>query len=167
MPVRFRAVHPSFYDVEAVVRASEKQVDEVARKMVDDFRKTTRTWEHKVVFGVTVLSRGGEHLAAVGTNDEIYRYVDQGTRPHEIRARRKKFLAYRKGGFRAKTTPRKLSSSSGARATGPLRRPKAVMHPGTDAREFSKEVAKKWRNPSARLIQEAITDAIKRLVKRF
>jgi len=161
----FKAVKPKYYDVQAIATASQKSVDKVARRMLEDFRGTTSTWKHKPVFGVTVTSSGGKYSAAVGTNDEIYGYVDQGTEPHLIRAKRRGGrLAFRTGGFKAKTSPRKLSSGPGARASGPLTRPKAVRHPGTKAREFSGEIAKRWRNPSMRLIQEAVTDAIKRFI---
>lgn len=167
MPIGFKAVKPDIYDVEAFTRASKKAVDKVAKGMLDDFEKTTRTWEHKPVFGTSVFSSGDKHSAVIGTNDKIYKFVDQGTKPHTIKAKRRGGrLAYNKGGFRAKTSPRRLSSGAGARANGPLRRPKAVRHPGTKAREFSDEISKRWRNPSVRLLQDAFSDVVKGFVRR-
>jgi hypothetical protein len=109
----------------------------VAVTAVQEFRQTTRSWRHKPDFRIV---REGDGRQAVGTDDEVYGYVDQGTPKHVIRPRRGKFLRFQ-AGARAKTTPGSLSSGGGGGGTTTFRR--GVNHPGTKARGFSELIAKR------------------------
>lgn len=112
-------------------------------KIKQDFEQTTATWEHKPKFETLVsLSQPGPTVV-VDTNDEIYRYVAEGTKPHAIRPKRARMLAF-PGTYRAKTTPGVIGSQAGG-GSGETRYASAVAHPGTKAREFHKLIAKKWQ----------------------
>lgn len=100
-----------------------------------EFRQTTRTWKHKPDFKI----KEDDGRATVGTDDEIYNYVDQGTRPHTIRPRRAKRLRFQAGST-SKTTPGSLRAGPGGGGVTTYRR--AVRHPGTKARGFSEMIAK-------------------------
>jgi hypothetical protein len=154
MPVKFEAIKPQFYDVEAIAEAAEKSARKVGEGMLDDFEQTTSTWKHKPAFTILEVRSGGVITVGVGTDDEIYRYVTKGTKAHTIHPRRRRVLSFRTG-YKAKTTPRKLRSGGGG-ASGPRRFARRVKHPGTKAREFEEEITKKWKRPSVRLIQQAI-----------
>ena len=78
----------------------------------------------------------------VGTNSKIYEYVDKGTKPHIIRPKRAQFLRFQTG-YRAKTTPGIIGSSSGGRS-GDIVYSQGVRHPGTKARKFSEIINKKY-----------------------
>lgn len=146
----------------------------MAPKIQKDFQKTTRTWKHKVEFTrmVTVGNPAGGSLTKkvtgsasgvsveVSTDDEIYGYVDEGTRKHVIKARRAPYLQFRYP-TKAKTKPRVIGSTAGKVGNNFASR-KQVMHPGTAAREFSKTIRVKW-TPQFRKEMDA---ALKRAAKQ-
>jgi hypothetical protein len=118
-------------------RAIETALGIVAVTAVQEFQQTTRSWRHKPTFRI---AKDGDDRVTVGTDDEVYGYVDQGTRPHVIRPRRGRFLRFQ-AGARAKTTPGSLSSGGGGGGVTTFRR--GVNHPGTKARGFSELIARR------------------------
>lgn len=127
----------------------------VAAEMGNDFNKTTRTWKHKVDFETVVKTPPGEVSAAVSTKDEIYGYVDKGTKPHRIRPKKGGFLAFQ-GKYKSKTTPHVINSHQGGASGQFVYTRKAVKHPGTDAREFSRDIQAKWQPKLADRMQKVI-----------
>jgi hypothetical protein len=118
------------------------QMHVIARGVLDDYKSTTRTWEHQPKFEkVMALKPNGPELL-VGTDDRVYRYVDEGTKPHRIIARNKFALAF-KLNYKAKTIPGKLTSRKGG-ASGRRIFRYMVDHLGFEARGFSKLIQKKW-----------------------
>lgn len=139
-----------------LMRALESGLDAAAKGVQEDFRKTTSSWQHKPAFSVE--KRTGERI--VSTNDEIYGYVDEGTRPHVIRPKRGKVLAFAGGAYRAKTSPRVIGSTGGG-SSGATVFSRGVQHPGTKAREFEQAIGEKWeRGPFAELMQKALDSEV-------
>lgn len=110
--------------------------------ILSDFKKTTRTWRDKPTFqkkGPGIARKG---LAVeVFTHHEVYFFVTRGTRAHIIRPKRAGRLAF-KTGFSPKTRVRVIGSRTGSRS-GSTVFAKQVSHPGTKARDFDKEIAKR------------------------
>lgn len=135
------------------------EIDAVKKRVTDgvlqDFKSTTRTWQHKFQFGVT--RRGNDWY--VSTKDEIYGYVNEGTRPHVIRARNGKRLAFHARGFKAKTQVDVIGSGPGRKADSDFRTPESVNHPGTQARNFTKRIKEKWQKIWITEMQAAIRRA--------
>jgi len=137
----------------------------VATQVRKDYARTTRTWEHKVEFHEAVSISGPGPLLHVWTDDDIYRYVDEGTRPHEIWAgiytgkSEAKVLAF-PGTFRPKTQPGVLGSSSGSRGGPMIFRP-YVQHPGSKGRGFSALIEKKWRPRFKREMEDTLRQLVK------
>ncbi len=127
------------------------------REIKKDFQKTTQTWKHAVRFDSSISTRGGTARVEVGTSDEIYGYVDQGTQPHEIRPKRAKMLRFQSQ-FRAKTRPGYITSYRGYRG-GPAVYRSSVMHPGSKAREFAKTIARRWQPRFNRIMRDAMKAA--------
>jgi len=145
----------------AFLNAMRKQATEIKR----EFEKTTATWEHEVKFESTVGLRrtppGPEVL--VWTDDEIYGYVNNGTRPHPIFPVRAKVLRFQwggKGSYTPKTTPRVIGSRAGGPSGPEVHRP-YVQHPGTEARHFDEEIEKQHRPRFKRAMERAMSDARK------
>jgi len=131
-------------DTKRFLRGLERAVDDTTAIAQANFQATTKTWKHKPKFKRTKATRRGRAIEGqVTTKDEIYSYVTLGTRRHIIRPKRKSWLRFR-GGYRAKTSRRVLGSHKGG-AFGPSRFAKAVVHPGTEAREFQQEIAARRR----------------------
>lgn len=155
-----KQIKPSRFKDEAFKAAIVAEANRVAQEMVKDFEATTATWEHEVKFEAVVdVDPNVEVL--VGTDDKIYGYVNDGTKPHPIFARRARALSFQwggKGSYRAKTRPKVIGSTPGG-PTGPQVARPYVQHPGTDAREFDTTIEKKWRPRFLRLMEKAMAEA--------
>lgn len=121
------------------------------REIRRDFWKTTRTWKHKPKFEMKVsLKRAvSEGSVEVFTDSEIYRWVNDGTKPHPmgpIRPRRPGgSLRIPTGGTRVKTTPGRLGSRRGG-SKGPYvfaKSTKRFLHPGTRPRLFNVAITRR------------------------
>jgi len=134
-----------------VSRAIENALTGAALGVKADYGVTQQTWSNKSKGDFKIKSSPGERL--IYTDSKIYGYVDKGTRAHIIRAKRKT-LAFR-GGYKAKTSPNTIGSTSGG-AGGGWMFAKAVRHPGTKARNFSKVIAAKWKRELPKITQRAI-----------
>lgn len=137
-------------DARKLARAKKNALEGAAKGALIDFKVTAQTWSHKPSFAIEAPN---DNERIVGTNDDIYGYVDEGTRAHVIVARGKT-LAF-PSGYKAKTRPRVIGSSGGG-GKGATVFTKRVQHPGTDAREFSETIATKWEEQLAMLLQRAI-----------
>jgi len=126
---------------------------EIAEDALNDFEKTVATWDHKPEFVIEERARS----FAVVTDDDIYHFVDAGTRPHIIPA--DPFLAFR-GSYQAKTTPRVIMSRSGGASGSYVYTTKDIHHPGTEAREFSKTIHDKWEKETVKRMRLAFKQGI-------
>ena len=151
--IKFRPIIPKgeILDARKLARAKKNALDGAAKGALVDFKVTAQTWDHKPDFAIETPN---DDERIVGTNDTIYGYVEEGTRPHVIQAKAGGVLAFGPGA-RAKTRPRVIGSGSGSRGGATVFRPR-VNHPGTDAREFSVVIAEKWQEQLPLLLQRAI-----------
>jgi len=132
--------------------AVDTGMDDAAAGVLADFEKTTAGWQHPVTFAIT--TEGADRT--ISTSDEIWGYVDAGTRPHVIVAKRARVLRFATGG-RPKTQPGRITSGTGAKGSAVVFRPR-VNHPGTKARLFSQQIAKLWRRGTAPFIRAALEE---------
>lgn len=137
----YTPITPKLLNVRAMKAELERELGATGEFMRRDFEKTTASWKHKPVF-VVIVEAGPPAVVIVVTEDEIYGWVDRGTPEHIILPKRAKNLKF-SSGYRAKTTPGVIGSSAGG-PFGPSVFSKGVIHPGTKARNFSKEIAKIW-----------------------
>lgn len=139
-------------------------LDAEAKRMIKDYERSTRTWKHKPKFeSVKAVTSSGPELL-VGTDDPIYGYVDQGTRPHTIKATKGKRLAFNwagPGSYKAKTSPGSLNSRA-SKQTGPTVTPKVVHHPGTKPRNFTDVVIRNAEKGFYRRMEKAVEQALKK-----
>lgn len=135
--VSLKAITPkTIPSTKEYLKAITSAVQKTANLTKRDYEATTRTWKHKPKFDVIIAEFGGDYLVTAGTDNLIYKWTDEGTKPHIIRPRRAAFLRFRVGG-RAKTTPGVIGSGPGAVGTD-WRSAQFVLHPGTTARRFTK-----------------------------
>jgi len=160
-----KAIKPSRFKSEAFTQAITAAANEAARDIQKDFEATTKTWNHKPQFVKEVDTKASPVQVLVGTDDEIYRYVDEGTKPHPIFAgiytgkSNKKALSFQwggKGSYRAKTSPGVIGSKAGG-PTGPFVAFPFVQHPGTKPRNFDITIQKKWEPKFKRLMEKALS----------
>lgn len=161
--IEFKPIKPKAFQSSIFTAEIDKAAQDVGKKIFADFTKTTATWSKKPRFDAEIHtgSAAGGVSIDVTTKNEIYGYVDEGTRPHIIRPKHKRgILAFKTGG-RAKTRPRVIGSTAG-RQGNKQAFAKEVHHPGTKARQFTKTISKKWQ-PEFRKEMDA---AMKRAAKR-
>lgn len=115
-------------------------------------QQPTATWKHKAAMRTEVTSS----TAAAGTDDEIYGYVSEGTRPHIIVAKHAKTLAF--GPSTPKTQVGSLRAGSGSRGPASTFR-KQVRHPGGKARQFAETAAKELASEWPTSVQKKLAEA--------
>ena len=134
------AVKPTVqWDAKSFKTGLQKGLRNTADYMKREYEKTTRTWDRDVKFGTKTDQSGDELKVYVGTDDEIYGYVDRGTEPHLIQAVNAPYLRFQTG-FVSKTVPNLISSRKGGKS-GPWVRVQSVQHPGNEPRNFTKIIA--------------------------
>lgn len=120
-----------------------------------DYRLTFATWRHRPRLFRRKL-RSGEFDVGVYPNTpagKIWYYVNDGTRPHKIRARKARVLRFFKGGT-AKTRRGIIPAGTGSKGTdGPIFR-REVDHPGNAARNFDDAITQKNNLLVDRLINQ-------------
>lgn len=144
----------SVLDKRKVLGAAEAGLDAVAKEAQDLLTKPTGSWQHKP----KMRTAKGKGWRAAGTDDKIYRFVNDGTKAHVIRPRRGKLLAF--GPSKPKTRPGSLTPRKGGRAKKAKTFVQQVNHPGTKARKFDEAAAKKLQRTIAKAIQAEITKAL-------
>ena len=132
----------------------EQAVLKSARLVETDFKTTTKTWQHKPQFVTQVAQSGNDYVVTSGTDSAIYNYVDAGTRPHIIKAKRSKYLAF-SSGYRAKTRVGIIGSQEGG-AFGEPQFAQQVKHPGTKARNFTVRIQARRQNTVEQEVSHAI-----------
>ncbi len=140
----------------ALIRAAESALTKAARGVTKDLQRGSSTWQKKPKW----QTQKHPGVRDIITHDKVYVMVNEGTPPHIIVPRRKRFLSFRLG-FQAKTQPNVLDASAGAKAGGAQIFTAAVHHPGFKAREFTKEVQALWnRNERTPQIVQRELDAV-------
>lgn len=147
------------FDSRIVARTIDIAFRDGAEKVQEDFGKTVETWDTAVVF---LISRPdldtAEIKVAPGHPAQIYGYVDQGTKPHLIRARNVPRLRI-PSFFTPKTIPGKLQSGEGGHSDSATFR-REVHHPGIKARKFTKTIVKKWKKSWPKLFAKYLKKLI-------
>jgi hypothetical protein len=141
---------------EAKLRAAcAKALDDAADDVAADLLRPTSTWKTTVKANIKRIV----DARSIEVDNAIYGYVSGGTRPHIIRAKNAKYLAFGSA-FTPKTRPGTLTSGSGSR--GPVDTfVTQVHHPGTEARDYDEQAAKiAQRDYPARMLK-AVKEALR------
>ena len=96
------------------------EAQKLAKEIKKDFEGTTKTWKTKVVFEELYEIGPNDVTIFVGTDNEIYGFVDKGKRPHRIEPKGNYPLAFRSGYTGPKTKPGSLRSVNRGKATAPI-----------------------------------------------
>lgn len=153
-------------DSNIMVQQLTLAVNQALRDIDNDFQKTINSWTTQVVFLVkTAVITGDRMEGSVSTTSPVYKYVALGTRPHEIKPKKAKFLHFQSG-YKPKTRVNTIGSGSG----GPFGEDvfsRGVQHPGTEARNFHIEIAKRRQRNLENYVTAALLRAIKAAGKGF
>jgi len=143
--------------------------NEVKPHFIQRFKMVTANWKHQVDFQARKFFEADKirlNVFPAGENKKIWIYVSGGTRPHRIRAKRAKTLAFLWGGhgsYKAKTKPPGKFGGPGTVVGGTMHFPPAVNHPGSEPREFEKIIAEDEKDWYNRTMENAWKRAIRSL----
>lgn len=137
----------------AMPAAVEKGYEQIADESIVLYQRTTRTWKRKPRFIPLRTPRG----VTIATDSAIYKYVDFGTRAHDIVARRVPFLVFR-WPYKAATKPRVISSYKAQYGDNWAKR-KRVRHPGIKARDFTDTIAKRMSKRANSILRKQLEQA--------
>lgn len=142
-------------DVAAQQRAITNTLNATAKAIKADFGITTQAWSDKPTFTIESPS---PYERSIGTDDDVYTMLNEGTKAHEIRPKRGKVLRFQTP-FRSKTVPREIMSSAGSKGKVEVFS-RGVMHPGTEAREWDQVIFEKWDRQMGDIFQRAIDSEV-------
>mgnify|MGYP000347792310 CR=1 FL=1 len=145
----------------AFLKEYASAMTDTGKGMKADFESTTRTWKRKPKFTISKPKRsGGAYEIFVGTDNLIYLFVDEGTKRHLIRPKKRGGVLRFKTGYVARTIPRVLHSGGGGSGSS-WASAKVVRHPGTKPRRFSFIIQLKWQDSFERRMRAATEKAAK------
>lgn len=151
---------------DGIKRAVRAAIERSVSRLLKDFESTVETWEHKPKFRRDTSYADPEGpFVMVSTDDKVYAYVNNGTKPHEIWAGAytgksdKRVLAF-PSAFQAKTEPRVIGSGPGMKGDVDTFRAH-VHHPGTEAREFTRLIEEKWSPWFKKQMEQAMREGAK------
>ncbi len=127
---------------------ARKEIDKVLDQkvkpaLVKSHNLVVANWEHKPKFQGRKTIKPDVIIVNVfptGPNAKIWQFVDKGTKPHKIKAKNVPLLKFRLGS-KPKTLANPARTTSGSKATGQFISAKEVNHPGSKARNFTKQIA--------------------------
>ena len=142
------------------LRAEGRAVKKELEKTVRNFRGARPGFETLIGLTrgeATVLTGPTGTLKAV----QKWKWLDEGTRPHVIRARRAPLLRFRLG-YNPGTRPGTLTTRGSYYVGAHWRSAKLVHHPGTKAREWSLLVQQRRRKPFIKRMNTAVRVGMKK-----
>ena len=161
MPIIFKAIKPSQFKIGDFVSELKEASRDVEKGMLKDYQAGVSSWNDKPTFtSKTTINPNGGISIEVTTEDEIYTYVHEGTRAHDIRPRQAKKLRFQNT-YTAKTIPGVIQARGGG-PSGDVVYSSGVRHPGFPGRFFSKPIKAKWGPFLIRQINRAIAKAAKK-----
>lgn len=118
---KFRAIIPTKLDPKLFDAAFQQAARDMENDVKDQFEEVTKNWKKRPVWRGYVRVQGTNIYISVGTQDEIFKYVDEGTKAHFIKPVRAKVLhwvdpssgedRYSMGHNVKGITPRKISEN--------------------------------------------------------
>lgn len=131
--IKLTAIAPKGRTLEERARAAMRALDTTAQETRSQLGMVVSDWEHHVRFEV---SGSGPEERVIATDDAIFAYQNDGTKPHPIMPRRARVLRFQAGG-----------------ATVWARR---VRHPGTKAQQWTITIAARMQRRLAQRIQQEL-----------
>jgi len=179
MKIMFRDVRSgkrkaAITDLASIARAElEKTLDKkVKPELIRRHEKIVESWKNKPGFGARKYLKPDRIEIAVfptGEHKKIWEYVDRGTKPHTITPKKAPYLKFQwggKGSYVPKTRP--FPYATVVKGGGYVRNAKTVRmlkvkHPGTEPRNFTKQIAENVQPDFKREVENAFRRAQRRV----
>lgn len=147
----------------------DKVMDDTRSQILKSLNGIVEDWESDVSFQARRIVKANYiaiNTYPVGSDKEVWEFVDKGTKPHVIRSKNPKGMRF-KTGYKPKTLPNpaRLASGGGV-SSGSWRAAKIVNHPGSKARNFEKVLGKDYQPKFSRDTNNAFKRAARKINKK-
>lgn len=166
-PIKGRSGHPKFTAIAEEVIATLNS--EVKPALLVAFNLRVMNWEHKPEFkarGQITRTGTSVYVWPAGKNADIWRYVSNGTRAHDIEPKGEgyplRFMWGGPGSYKPKTKPPGKFGGPGIVMGEPVAFYK-VHHPGNEPRNFEKNISKDFTPWFKRTVENAMRRGIRKV----
>lgn len=153
--ILFKEIKPGKLQEKKMQDVLKRELTTISKDMLFDFEVTTYTWTKKPKFQRLVSVGPNSVDILVGTDDEIYKYVDEGTKRHFIAPKNAPALAWRVG-YRPKTVAGKMIAQAGGAFGNFAYNSKGHWVKGIKARKFTKTIQKSWEKKFKTRMEKAM-----------
>lgn len=159
-----KAIIPSPFRSEAVMRILKQEMEKYVPFLLKDFQNTIRHWKGEKPRFVKALIVKPDSISiqirVTGSEKgkNKWHWLNEGTRPHKIRAKNAKVLRFR-GGYKAGSKPNSRFTVGATAAKGDWASKQEVNHPGFPARNWSTIIMADNQRPFAAWMQGAMSRA--------
>lgn len=138
----------------------EAALEKTKKALVKSHEIIVQDWKSDVGFRAAKYIRKDRMWVTVfpvGADREIWFYVDLGTKPHLITAKRAPYLTFQAGNYVPKTLakPARTVSGGGQVKNAQWVKAKTVQHPGSEGRHFTKQIAEDIQPSFKREVENA------------
>ncbi len=104
MKIEVKITKPKPFNITRFLRGLDRAVEKQGEEIKKDFESTCETWDHKPEFTVEHVRSGDNIEYTVGTDDNVYFWLNDGT---------SKRYAHMRDPYNRKTVPGQLKARSG------------------------------------------------------
>lgn len=146
----------NFDDIaDSVDRHTKRAIEREQKKIVKALEQATGAWQRPVAFESNVDDDEG---ATISTEDNRYKWVDEGTRPHVIRPRNARILRWLPGSNVRNEIARRQARADQRDAAVYA---KEVNNPGIRPRSFTDNVMRRRKRYVYKAIENALDDVLR------
>jgi hypothetical protein len=156
-----KAITPKKFNDKAIYQQLVSGMEQVVDEGHELFQKTVKDFNSKPAFEKNVKAEENRIEGYVLTDDENYKRLDRGTKPHVIRPKRPGGMLVFRLPFRSKTGLHRLPSRKGSIGKNVIFARK-VNHPGFEARRYQERVSERMKRPFNRVIRTALNTGAKK-----
>lgn len=158
--VLFKEIKPARLQEKKMNNILKRELESISKDMLFDFEVTTYTWKKRPKFQ-KLFSVGPNSVdILVGTDDEIYKYIDEGTKAHFVAPKNAPALAWQTG-YKPKTVVGKMIAQPGGAFGAYAFDARGHMVSGIKARKFTKTIQKSWEKKFKTRMEKAMKEAAK------
>jgi hypothetical protein len=157
--ILFKEIKPARLQEKKMNDALKRELETISKDMLFDFEVTVYTWNKKPKFQRLLSVGPGSVDILVGTDDEIYKYVDEGTKRHFVAPKNAPALAWQTG-YAPKTVAGKMIAQPGGAFGNFAYDAKGHFVKGIKARKFTKTIQKSWEKKFKTRMEKAMRDAV-------
>lgn len=166
MDIKFVPITPKTLKIGKITSRLMDAINAEGSAQKRELEKTVTTWKNKPGFDYDVaLYRDDVVLETypTGNDDAVnhWHWIDKGTRPHFITARKAPTLRFRTG-YRAKTRVNQFTSGKSQRY-GDWITPRSVRNPGIRARGWTPKLQKQRQKPFAQSMSRAMYEGTRKV----